>query len=186
MDKTESITARVILLGYIVLGMLAGLAAAYGVERHQGHAPNRHWMLNRLLLMPMSAGAMLFAVNQFGLSTDAAIFFASLLSFLAYDAFQILKNVALRKARKEVEGLTEILADPATYTKIEPQLDEEGNLRELAVKVVKPGKTATGIKPLLKQVFKPEEQRLPNKLQEVTEHLHKVKSGDIEDPKIQS
>jgi len=138
MDHWREYVDKLGLFAFICFGQAAGLLAAYGSERYQGRSPGWKWFLNRLLLFPMSALGIMYAVSRFNLNDDAALFFASVLSFLSYEAFQIARVVALRRARKEVADLTDLLSDPNTYTKIETVQDQSGSAKGVKLEIISP------------------------------------------------
>lgn len=95
------------LYAVIVLGLAIGLAAAFGRERHEGRKPDGNWLFNRLLLMPFLAGCSIVIVRTAGLSSEAALFVAQMLSLLAYDGLRVMRMRALKKLAGE-EAAAEI------------------------------------------------------------------------------
>lgn len=98
------------LYAVVALGMMIGLAAAFGRERHEGRKPDRNWLANRLLLMPFLAGCSIVIVRTAGLSSEAALFVAQMLSLLAYDGLRVMRTRALAKLAGE-ESASEMADD---------------------------------------------------------------------------
>lgn len=78
---------------YIVIlaALGAGLAASYGRELEARRAPDRHWWLRRLLIMPLLAIAATAATEAFRLPASVAAFTAAMLSLGGYDALRLVE-----------------------------------------------------------------------------------------------
>lgn len=79
---------------YVVIfaALAAGLAASYGRELEAKRTPDRHWLIRRLLIMPLLAIAATAATEAFGLAPSVAAFSAAMLSLGGYDGLRFVEN----------------------------------------------------------------------------------------------
>lgn len=91
--KVETLTIYAVIIG--ALG--AGLAASYGRELEAKRQPDRHWVLRRLLIMPLLAIAATAAADAFQLSASFAGFAAAMLSLGGYDALRLIESKWLKR-----------------------------------------------------------------------------------------
>jgi len=94
----------------ISIGSLLGLLGAYGREQHEGRAPDRKWLLDRLCVMPFLASAAAALTDTLHLSGQVALFVASIFSLLAYDLVRV---IAMRTLKKAAGGEIKLPTDAA-------------------------------------------------------------------------
>jgi hypothetical protein len=123
----------------ISIGSMLGLLGAYGREQHEGRAPNRKWLIDRLCVMPFLASAAAALTDTLNLSGQVALFVASIFSLLAYDLVRVIAMRTLNKAaggevKLPTDAAVEILPSPGKpdviKVKVTPGVPMRGVLRE--------------------------------------------------------
>ena len=118
----------------LVVGSGVGFMAAYGREQHEGRAPSRRWVVNRLLAMPFLALMAAAGAEAFALPSRVATFLAALFSLLSYELIRVVTTRSLKRAADKIDELVkagETVAEldampetpPVTHVKIETRAD---------------------------------------------------------------
>ncbi|MAW99514.1 MAG: hypothetical protein CMN72_07675 [Sphingomonas sp.] len=97
------------LWGIVAIASAIGLLGAYGRERNAGRPPDREWLINRLLVMPLLALLAGAGCSTLGMTLEVTSIVASLLSLLAYEALGVISTRFLKKvAGDESESLAPV------------------------------------------------------------------------------
>lgn len=93
---------RAVEYAIIVVALGAGLAASYGREREAERKPDRHWWLNRVLILPVLAITSSAATEAFSLSKSMAAFTAAMLALGGYDALCLIEAKWRARAKAQM------------------------------------------------------------------------------------